>query len=155
MALNKNTHIKIRDIYWDVYQMSAAWAGKPQECTRNAGLCSVYQAAGSAHSVAHKGIASFPSFSGTDSPHLLLPENDTETPHRRAHWRWSAHRRTHADALPEGNQAEVTAAARTLWENCTSSSTRQLERCVKVSVFSCTSSSVHVHSPGYSPEHWR
>lgn len=57
---------------------------RPQECTRNAGLCSLYQAAPSAHSVVHK--ASLHSRPSLDLTHLTsLCQRTTETPHRRAH----------------------------------------------------------------------
>lgn len=51
---------------------------RPQECTRNAGLCSVYQAAGSAHSVAHK--ASLHSLPSLELTHLT----ETQRPHTGA-----------------------------------------------------------------------
>lgn len=56
---------------------------RPQECTRNAGSCSLYQAARSAHSVVHK--ASLHSHPSLELTHLTsLCQRTTQRPHTGA-----------------------------------------------------------------------
>lgn len=80
MALNKKTHHAFSGRVPNVSSVRRGNLTGPQERTRNVGLWSVYRAAGSAHSVAHKALLH--SLPARELTHLIaFCQRTTQRPH--------------------------------------------------------------------------